>query len=627
MSGMVRVVVRVVVMGALGASVMACGPIKGTAPGGGTGTGAGTGTTRPPVIPIPPGGLTKLAELDRLRLAETELLPFQPVPGLNFCFLPRPVDPATIDVDRSLFVHDTATLTAADFSLARTLTKIASDAVGSGATGATAQQLFRDLWDTQNTAAAGAAAGGAACDDNTTTLNGFPNACRTAEGQQAKAADLGAEIASYKPIGIVNRLDLAAEGWKNCGEHRIVYGRQGAGIAKSFIIFEAVLPNPTPGCETGCRAVANHWYQLSSVADPVVRAQRLEQLFYTGLPGYEPVVRVDHYAAKTTGGYSGGSGQIRINEFLEQPWMLKEFKLALDCTTHPCKLEPVPIPVKVNPDGHLWTETTAGLANDFQQSTVLPQIGDLAVNDINKFSYQVPLPFDAARSQSQNPPPADHYFESYTAVPGSPGGFRSQLASAAAAAATPLSETQLVNRAIALSCAGCHQPSQFGIDGANAIGPGMSWPASAGFVHVRVEDTAGIHALSPALTTTFLPARARNLAAILSDKACFCRFRRLPFDVSALEKPVFSRRPTSPEDLRTAQALLKRQIDVELSRRQLPALADPDAPTPIEPLVLDEVKAAGEDPAARSAALGAAVQKLVGSEPPRKTVTGHFRVE
>jgi len=617
MSGLVRVVVMV----ALGASAMACGPIGGTTPKGGPGSGPVT------VIPIPPGGLTKLADLDRLRLAQTELLPFQNLPDLNFCFLPAKVDPATINVDRSLFVHDTATLTAADFSLKRTLTKIAGDAVASGATGATAEQLFRDLWDTQNTAAGAAAPGGAACDDNATTLNGFPNACRTAEGNQAKAADLDAEIASYNPIGIVNRLDLAAEGWKNCGEHRIVYGRLGAAPTKSFIIFEAVLPNPTPGCETGCRAVANHWYQLSSVADPVERAKRLEKLFYTGLPGYEPVVRVDHYAAKTTGGYSGGSGQIRINEFLQSPWMLKEFKLALECTTHPCTLAPVPIPVKVNPDGHLWTETTAGLANDFQQHTVLPQVGDLAVNDINKFSYQVQLPFDAARSQSQNPPPADHYFESYTAVPGSPGGFRSQLASAAAAAASPLSDTQVVNRAIALSCAGCHQPSQFGIDGANAIGPGMSWPASAGFVHVRVEETAGIHALSPALTTTFLPARAQNLAAILSDKACFCRFRRLPFDVAALEKPVFSRRPTSPDDIHTAQVALKRQIDVELSRRQQPPLADPDAPTPIEPLVLAEVKAAGQDPAAQSAALRTAVQKLVASEPPRKTVTGHFRVE
>jgi hypothetical protein len=605
-------------MAGLGTLAVACGPIKNT-------KGGGTDPDHPPVIPIP-AGLVKIPELEQARLAQTDLLPFQDLPALKFCFLRPKVDPATIDVDRSLFVHDTATLTGADFSLRRTMAKIASDAVARGATGATAETVFRDLWDTQNTTAAAAAPGGAQCDDAGTTLNGFPNACRAAEGAQAKAANLDTEMASYQPIGIVNRLDLAAEGWKNCGEHRIIYGRQ-SGIQKATIIFEAVLPNPTPGCESGCRGVASYWYQLSSVADPADRAARLEKLYYTGIPGYEPVIRMDHYAAKTTGGYSGGSGQIRINEFLEQPWMLKELKLALDCSTAPCKLEPVPIPVKVNPDGHLWTETTAGLGNDFQQNAVLPQVADLAVNDINKFGYQVQLPFDAARSEEQTGGIADNYIEAYTAVPGAPGGFRAALASAASGAATPLTDRQIVNRATALSCAGCHEPGTFGLTAANSIGAGMTWPQSAGFVHVTIAASAGVHVLSPALTTTFLPARAANLASMLSDRTCFCRVRRLPFDVATLENTVFAKPPTSDEDIRTAELTLKREIDVELTRRQLPTLPALDAPTPIEPLVLDEVKAAGKDPLARSAALRLAVQKLVTAEPPRKTVTGSFRVE
>lgn len=608
---------RGIAMVALGTLAVACGPINNPK--------GGPDLNRPPVIPIPTG-LVKLPDLEKARLAQTDLLRFQDLPQVNFCFQPPLVDPATVNVDRSLFVHDTATLTGADFSLKRTLTKIASDAVARGATGATAETVFRDLWDTQNTAASAAAAGGAQCDDAGTTLNGFPNACRAAEGAQAKAANLDAEMANYQPIGIVNRLDLAAEGWKNCGEHRIIYGRQ-SGIQKATIIFEAVLPNPTPGCETGCRGVASYWYQLSSVADPVDRAARLEKLYYTGIPGYEPVIRVDHYAAKTSGGYSGGSGQIRINEFLQQPWMLKEFKLALDCSAAPCKLEPVPIPVKVNPDGHLWTEAAAGLAHDFQQDAVLPQVNDLAINDINKFGYQVQLPFDAALSEEQTGGIADNYLEAYTAVPGIPGGFRAALVSAAGGAPSPLTDRQIVNRANALSCAGCHQPGTFGLTAANAIGPGMSWPLSASFVHVAIADTAGVHALSPALTSTFLPARAANLASMLSDRTCFCRFRRLPFDVSAIEKTVFARPPTSPEDIRTAEVTLKREIDVELTRRQLPTLPDLDAPTPIEPLVLDDVKAAGQDPIARSTALRLAVQKLVTGEPPRKTVTGSFRVE
>jgi len=621
MGGMVRVVAMAVV----GISAVACGPIN-RGGGGGTGSGSGGGVSKtPPVIPIPQG-LPRLAELDRLRVAQSELLPFEGLREINFCFVPRTVDPSTVNVDRSLFVHDRATLDAADFSLKRTLTKIADDAVAAGATSATAAGLFRDLWDTQNTQATAATPAGAHCDDNGTTLNGFPNACRLTDGAQAKAANLDAEMAAYRPIGIVNRLDLAAEGWKNCGEHRIVYGRQGATFQRSFIIFEAVLPNPRPGCESGCRAVAEHWYGLSSVADPVERAKRLEKLYYTGLPGYEPVVRVDHYAAKTTGGYSGGSGQIRTNQFLQSPWMLKEFKLALDCTTRPCKLDPVPIPVKVTPDGNLWAETTAGLANDFQQHVVLPQVDQLAVNDINKFSYQVPLAFDAARSEPQTGGIPDNYPEAYTTVPGLPGGFRSALAAAAATSSPALTDRQIVNRATALSCAGCHQPNTFGLLAANSIGPGMTWPNSATFVHVKAEDTAGIHTLSAALTTTFLPERANNLASLLSDNVCFCRFRRPGINIAALEKVTFSKKPTSIDDIRTAEVTLKRQIDVELSRAQLPKLPDLEPEAKATGIVLEDVKAAGTDPIAQAAARRAAVQKLVVSEPPRKTVTGHFRV-
>jgi hypothetical protein len=606
-----------IVMFGIGVTATGC-PLTGK---GGTGPGNGSNGV------VIPAGLPKLVDLDKLRLTQRDALPFEGLVPRNFCFAPPPVDPATIDVDRSLFVHDRATLDAVDFSLKRTLGKIASDAVAAGATGATGAALFRDLWDTQSPHASAATPTGAQCDDAGTTLNGFPNACRTIDGAQAKAANLDAEMATYHAVGIVNRLDLAAEGWKNCGEHRIVYGRQGAGVQRSFIIFEAVLPNPRPGCESGCRAVAEHWYQLSSVADPVERAKRLEQLFYTGLPGYEPVVRLDHYAAKTTGGYSGGSGQIRTNQFLESPWMLKEFKLALDCTIKPCVVEPVPIPVKVNPDGELWRESTLGLANEFQQNVVLPQVSSLGLNDITKFSYQVALQFDAARSQPQSPGLHDHYFEAYTAVPGVPGGFRSALGTAAAATSPVLTDKQVVNRALALSCAGCHMPSSFNLTLANSIGPGMSWPDSAGFVHVRAEAVSGVHALSSALTSTFLPARAKNLASMLSDDVCFCRFRKVPIDTSRFEQVAFARPPATLADIRTAEDSLKRQIDTALTRENLPRLPDLAPETVSTGLVLDEVKAAGSELRARSTALRAAVQKLVTSEPPRKTVTGHFRAE
>jgi hypothetical protein len=72
---------------------------------------------------------------------------------------------------------------------------------------------------------------------------------------------------------------------------------------------------------------------------------------------------------------------------------------------------------------------------------------------------------------------------------------------------------------------------------------------------------------------------------------------------------------------------ITQQIDTELLRENLTRLPDLGPETRSTGLVLDEVKAVGPDPLARSTALRAAVQKLVASEPPRKTVTGHFRAE
>src|SRR3954465_9893478 len=97
----------------------------GCPPGGTGGTGPGKGPNDR-VIPT-------LVDLDKLRLVQRDALPFESLVPRNFCFAPPPVDPATVDVNRSLFVHDRATLDAVDFSLKRTLGKIASDAVAAGA--------------------------------------------------------------------------------------------------------------------------------------------------------------------------------------------------------------------------------------------------------------------------------------------------------------------------------------------------------------------------------------------------------------------------------------------------------------------------------------------------------------
>ena len=634
-----KVIPRTLAVAVIGLTALACkSPEKRPAgslgpspePAGAVSTAEDGARRKQPPRPIarPVGVTLDLASLDKRRRDDIGTLAFESAREGRFCTKPAAVDVGTIDAARSLFVHDRATIDALGpdtFSLRRTLAKIAADSVAAGAAGATPEALFRDLWDTQNEEANAATMEGAQCDDNGTTLNGFPNACRSAsDGAQARAPDLAAEIASYRPVGLVNRLDLAAEGWKNCGEHRIVYGRVGDGRRRSFIIFEAVLPNPRPGCQSGCRRVAEHWYALSAIANPAKRAKHLEKLFYTGLPGFRPVVHVDHYAAKgaTSRFGASGSGQIRTNQFLETPWMLKEFKLALDCTNKPCKLDTIPIPVQLTPDGNLWTESGEGLAGDFQQS-VLAQVGQLSIDDVNRFSYQVPVVFDAARSESQTGGIQDDYFEAYSAGVGRPGGFKSQLAARSGLASPALTDQQIVNRATAMSCAGCHQPRTFGLLEPNAIGPGKAWPNSATFVHVNAEDENGVHALSPALTDEFLPTRAKNLAAVLGESVCLCRFKKAKLDT--FERDVLVRPPVTVNDLREAEEKLKSRIDRDLVRRGQPKLPDLAPDLRAQPLVLDEVRAAGADKAKQAVARRRAVQKLVSDEPPRKTVTGHFR--
>ena len=179
-------------------------------------------------------------------LDQLEFLPRFPFPGPPFplpelCILPPATSGAAIDPHRSLFVHDQPTLDGRDFSLRRTLSQIAGQ-VAPIVPGTTAITIFRQFWDSQNSPP-GVVPGVPHC---TGTLNGFPINCPRHEGTEAVGTDgqLATRMTEYKPIALVNRLDLAHQGWRNCGEYRIVYGKGVGPISKNFIIFEAVLPNP-----------------------------------------------------------------------------------------------------------------------------------------------------------------------------------------------------------------------------------------------------------------------------------------------------------------------------------------------------------------------------------------------
>ncbi|MBN1210376.1 MAG: hypothetical protein JXB05_36320 [Myxococcaceae bacterium] len=415
-----------------------------------------------------------------------------------------------IDARKTLAVTDRTIL--ASFPLQAVFNQLATQ---NGTTGFTSTQLFRQLWDTQNAAPGQGdlhlVTNYAHCSDNIGQLNGFPYVCRPAEG--AEAVDTTpATMATYEAVGLYNRFDLAPVDGANCGEYRIVYAKRSGG-GRNFIIFEAVLPNPQPtlGIE-GCRPIANFWRNLSDDTSVTSRATKLRAFYFEGRDVSTnqilsmPVVHFDNYGNRT-----GNTGQVRTNQFRGGPWMLHEFKTQRTCGTSGCILKFVPVTVKTNPFGGLFNPSSADTRAAQFQSHFLTQVASLAVNNINTFSYAVPDSFNSGQSDAQSGGVPDDYVAQFGAGAST---FRTNIQSKLTAIGSTLTPDQIVARAQAQSCGGCHQRS----NGA-PLGGGLTFPSSAGFVHSSEFTEAGPDGerfrISPALTGTFLPHRQQVLASYL----------------------------------------------------------------------------------------------------------------
>lgn len=685
------------------------GAFAGCGPGGGR-----PGATPAASVPTPtstsadiPERVRRALDASRQRFKADEAFRLSRVRSLGFtddttsglCVTPTPTAPTDLDFDRSFWIHDRATLdwvdpapplnVPADFSLASTLGALAKQIPVAPADQPSAVDLFKTLWDTQNSVSV--VPGGAQCTDDGGTVNGFPVSCRTAEG--AQASDGAVQIGKYWPIGLVNRLDLAHEGWRNCGEHRIVYGRKDvtsvAQLGRAFVIFEAVLPNPRPGCRSACQPVAEFWANLSDPAlSTAARAEALRDFYYRGLPGFEPVVHIDHYTAQgVSSSYgSSGSGQIRMNLFFSALWVLKELMLSLDCSGEECDLAFVPTMVKMNPFGPLWSTAVSGdagnprhgLATDFQED-VLANVGSLAAaaggacpgaagGDINRITYPVARRFDAAESINFASGPDDYRLSTLFSSPPPPPTVRFVDLLQGSPDRCGLTGVQLVARAMTQSCAGCHDSGiEFGLTHADAIGPvklpngttTTRWPSSLEFVHASEINVGGMHALSPALTDVFLPERRRIAVEMLNQDTCPCEqtFAPVPLkarhEFVALEDKVTSQfAPRLRQELerlkalgpsgspkaanaRKVRELRARILKLENDRQQavVKAVAAKGTKLPVldrqlsaQATRLGFKQLAEGNPQQAAALRQQTIQQLLRSEPPRRTVSGSFRV-
>lgn len=445
--------------------------------------------------------------------------------------IPAEIDPPTpetapplitIDPRRSLAVTELPILER--FTFRRVMEQLVAQ---SGVEGLTALGLFHQWWDTQNQTP-GVLPGGPHCGDTVDDLgqpaiNGFPYTCRPAPAEGAQATtdpfvDPGVNPDEYIPIGLFNRFDLAPSDASNCGEYRIVFAKR-SGITfsrqRNLVIFEMALANPHPqqGLK-GCRKIVDWWADLTSEPDLADRADKLEQLYFTGIPGVPPVVHVDHLGSGPT-----GAGQVRTNQFMQEGldprfWSLREFKLIRTCADDVCtSMQLVPVTVKNNPFGGLFRADSTHPSTAAFRAAFVEQVAALAAPTLAEIDFQIDDAFDTAQAQASGTE------NNYVAHFGTdPNPLRDAIALELAEIGSVLTPDEVVARAQSLSCAGCHRLSNN-----LALGSGLVFPTSIGFVHVseremEVVDGVTRFQLSQALVDEFLPKRKQVMEDYLNDK-------------------------------------------------------------------------------------------------------------
>ncbi|MDX2022053.1 MAG: sugar-binding protein [Deltaproteobacteria bacterium] len=410
-----------------------------------------------------------------------------------------------VDVDpaASLMINDVPVLQR--FPLSRVLEQIVSQSAVPGFTG---QDLFNQLWDTENPSP-GLSAARPHCN---TVSSPFPFSCPRFEGLQATEPG---SLTKYVTTSLVNRVDLMPPDGSHCGEFRITAARQPSQQfgGRSLIIFEAVLPNPRGDLgREGCRPVQAFWRDLSSITDLNLRAARLEEFFFTGLPGFRPAIHLNNFGDAPASG-----GRIRTNQFLQSPWLLREFKLVSTCNATDCSLFAQPVTVKNSPHPSLFGNGAPAAETAAFQDFFVSQVENLAnpnIIDIFWENRERFNPLESSAQPNQDQSALDQFQNAHPV--GSP--FRNRLQQELTRIGSPLPPEAIVNRAISQTCAGCHALSNNAAIGSNTSP--LAFPTSAdGFTHVTENIVGGPvprFAISPALRDVFLPARLGKLNAFLS---------------------------------------------------------------------------------------------------------------
>lgn len=425
---------------------------------------------------------------------------------------------------QSLIVVDGDTLTAADFSFERTIDALVNTSGMSGSTSTV---------DLAETLLSGLSA--------TSFTNPISSVTSPSEHRQGAEASLTGQnlLDDMHPIALVNRFDLAPNDGSNCGEYRMIYSGLGPSFGSPFLlIFESVLPNPTPSAGlAACAPVVQMWHDLSNPSlTATQRAGILEDFYYSGIATFDPVVTFAHYGLPL--------GQVRSNMFLQPPWQLREWQSGFVTNGTTTVPEFSPVTVKDNPLVEYFDETpsTGGhfgsfpnpvpsgfssnqtafvshYTNDVIPNLVAFELGggspSSSCDIVNSIAAGFDDTFNEGESNAEPGTVLSASEDDHVLVKSA--SFQSSVSGAIPGAASGLTVDQVMERGLAMTCAGCHE-----LSGNADLGNGATWP-SGPFRFVHVEDFGAIpgpgtnSGLSNLLTQCFLPAREANMMGFLCE--------------------------------------------------------------------------------------------------------------
>jgi hypothetical protein len=144
------------------------------------------------------------------------------------------------------------------------------------------------------------------------------------------------------------------------------------------------------------------------------------------------------------------------------------------------------------------------------------QVASLSATSVAALDISTPDTFNTGQSQASGATAAEmRYLDQLGAGPST---LRTALQTALTNAGSSLTPDNIVIRAQALSCAGCHR-----LNNNVALGGGLTWPASLGFTHVTERETETVAGeerfrISDALNDALLPARRQILEDFLNNR-------------------------------------------------------------------------------------------------------------